>query len=96
MSLTALCEWIHRALQGLREDAAALHRASVCCMWSEDPVPCESSYVVDDSRDVVMRVRDLEARFRSQTDLWRQGRAQRPLPRARRKFSVMDFTTLYP
>ena len=96
VSLTALCEWIHRALQGLREDAAALHRASVCGMWSEDPVPCESSYVVDDSRDVVMRVRDLEARFRRQTDLWRQGRAQRPLPRARRKFSVMDFTTLYP
>lgn len=101
--LRLLNKWIHRALWSMRGVVDKLHAAATSAVELDhlserfSTQPWDSSWIVNQSSDVVRRLRELNSDLRR----LRSTRACSKWPAARRspsqmEFAVVDFTTLYP
>ena len=95
-ALNLVSDWVHRCLAALLPDIHALAREALAGIIEDDPLPCQASFIIRDTRDAVARVMDLERRRRVQRVRARQGLAAPPVPWRQVEFGVHDFTTLYP
>ena len=96
VALNLVGDWVHRALAAILPDVHTMARETMMGKLADDQVPCEDSFIIKDSRDVVRRIRDLERRRRAQLDRHRQGTCNSPPPPWQQvEFSVHDFSTLY-
>ena len=96
IALNLAGDWVHAALQAMIPDVHQLAASALAGAGTADPMPCNESFIIRDSRDVVRRIRELEVRRRAAQRAYTSGGGPRPQHHRRVQFEVADFTTLYP
>ena len=96
IALNLAGDWMHAALSALVGEVHTMAAKTLAGAVASDPMPCNESFIIRDSRDVVRRVRELERRRRAAYRAFEAGDGPRPQRWQKVEFEVADFTTLYP